>query len=67
MYARGRSTREITGHLWERYGIEISADLIATMTDAMIEEVTIGQDRPLEAIYFLKHLVAIRVKIRNEG
>ncbi len=38
MYARGMSTREITGHLRELYGIEVSADLISTVTDAVIEE-----------------------------
>ena len=49
MYARGMSTREITGHLRELYGIEVSADLISTVTDAVIEEVTAWQNRPLEA------------------
>jgi putative transposase len=67
MYARGMSTREITGHLRELYGIEVSADLISTVTDAVIEEVTTWQNRPLEAIYPLVLLDAIRVKIRDEG
>ena len=67
MYARGMSTREITGHLRELYGIEVSADLISTVTDAVIEEVTAWQNRPLEAIYPLVFLDAIRVKIRDEG
>lgn len=64
MYARGMSTREIAGHLRELYGIEVSADLISTVTDAVIEEVTAWQNRPLEAIYPLVFLDAIRVKIR---
>ena len=34
------SMREITGHLRELYGIEMSADLISTVTDAVIERVT---------------------------
>ncbi len=67
MYARGMSTREITGHLREFYGIEVSADLISTVTDAVIEEVVAWQNRPLEAVYPLVFLDAIRVKIRNEG
>lgn len=67
LYARGMSTREITGHLRELYGIEVSADLISTVTDAVIEEVTTWQNRPLEAIYPLVFLDAIRVKIRDEG
>ncbi|MBP2297266.1 transposase-like protein [Azospirillum rugosum] len=37
MYARGMATRKITGHLRELYGIEVSADLISTVTDAVIE------------------------------
>ncbi len=61
------STREITGHLRELYGIEVSADLISTVTDAVIEEVTTWQNRPLEAVYPLVFLDAIRVKIRDEG
>ena len=30
MYARGMSTREITGHLHELYGIDVSPDLISS-------------------------------------
>lgn len=32
MYARGMSTREFTGHLLELYGIDVSPDLISTVT-----------------------------------
>ena len=31
MYARGMSTREITGHLHELYGIDASPDLISSV------------------------------------
>lgn len=31
MYARGMSTREITGHLRDLYGIDVSPDLISTI------------------------------------
>jgi putative transposase len=67
MYARGMSTREIAGHLRELYGIDVSANLISTVTDAVIEEVTAWQNRPLEATYALVFLDALRVKIRDEG
>ena len=33
MYARGMSTGEITGHLRELYGLDVSPDLISTVTD----------------------------------
>lgn len=67
MYARGMSMREIAGHLRELYGIDVSAELISTVTDAVIEEVTAWQNRPLEATYALVFLDAIRVKIRDES
>jgi len=35
MYARGMTVREIRGHLEELYGIDVSPDLISTITDAV--------------------------------
>ena len=67
MYARGMSTREITGHLRELYGIDVSPDLISTVTDAVLEEVAEWQNRPLDPCYALVFFDAIRVKIRDEG
>jgi putative transposase len=43
MYARGMSTREITGHLRDLYGIDVSPDLISTVTDAVLDEVATWQ------------------------
>ncbi len=67
MYARGMTVREIRGHLEELYGIDVSADLISTVTDAVLEEVGEWQNRPLDACYALVFFDAIRVKIRVEG
>ena len=67
MYARGMSTREITGHLRDLYGIDASPDLISTITDAVLEEVAAWQQRPLDPAYPLVFFDAIRVKIRDEG
>ena len=67
MYARGMSTREIVGHLHELYGIDVSPDLISTVTDAVLDEVATWQQRPLDPIYPLVFFDAIRVKIRDEG
>jgi putative transposase len=67
MYARGLSVREIRGHLQELYGLEVSADLISAVTDAVLEEVTEWQNRPLDAVYPIVFFDAIRVKIRDEG
>ena len=50
MYARGMTVREIRGHLQELYSIEVSPDLISTVTDAVLEAVSEWQNRPLERL-----------------
>ena len=67
MYARGMTTREIQGHLQEIYGIEVSPTLISNVTDAVIEEVKLWQNRPLEELYPIVYLDALMVKVRDEG
>lgn len=67
MYARGMSTREIVGHLRELYSIDVSPDLISTVTDAVLDEIAAWQARPLDPAYPLVFFDAIRVKIRDEG
>ena len=67
MYARGMTVREIHGHLDELYGIDVSPDLISAVTDAVLDEVTEWQNRPLDICYPLVFFDAIRVKVRDEG
>ena len=65
--ARGMSTRAIQGHLRELCGVEVSPDLVSAVTDAVLEEVADWQNRPLEALYPLVLLDALRVKVCDEG
>ena len=67
LYARGMTVREIRGHLRDLYGIDVSPELISTVTDAVLEEVAEWQNRPLDALYALVFFDALRVKIRDEG
>ena len=67
LYARGLTTREIQGHLEELYQIEITPSVISTVTDAVLEEVTQWQQRPLEPVYPVVLFDCLRVKIRDEG
>jgi putative transposase len=67
MYARGMSTREIGGHLRDLYGMDVSPDLVSTVTDAVLDEVAAWQQRPLDPAYPLVFFDALRVKIRDEG
>ena len=67
MYARGMTTRDIQGHLKDMYGVEVSPTLISQVTDAITEEITLWQNRPLEEVYPIIYLDAVRVKVRHNG
>ena len=59
--------REIQAFLAEMYAVEVSPDLISTVTDAVMDEVTAWQARPLEPMYPVVFFDALRVKIRDEA
>lgn len=67
MYGRGMTLREVQGHLVELYGLEVSAELISTITDEVMAEAAEWQARPLEAMYPIIYFDALRLKIRDEG
>jgi putative transposase len=67
MYARGMTTRDIQSHLEEIYGVEVSPTLVSQVTQAVTEEVTLWQNRPLDAAYPIVYLDAVRVKVRHDG
>ena len=67
LYARGLTVREIQSYLIETYGTEVSPQLISTVTDAVLAEVTAWQSRPLEAVYAVVFFDALRVKIREDN
>ena len=65
LYAGGMTDRDIQHHLASTIGTEISHETISNVTDAVAEEVTAWQSRPLEAFYPVIYLDAIVVKIRD--
>jgi len=67
MYARGMTVREIQAFLAEMYAVDVSPELISSVTDAVMSEVTAWQARPLEAMYPVVFFDALRVKIRESG
>lgn len=67
MYARGMTTRDIQGHLQEIYGIDVSPALISQVTDAISEEVVLWQNRPLDEVYPIVYLDAVRIKVRHDS
>lgn len=67
LYARGLTVREIQGHLEELYQVGVSPDVISTVTDAVLDEVTTWQQRPLDRVYPVVIFDALRLKVRDEG
>jgi putative transposase len=67
LYARGMTTREIQGHLQERYGTEVSPTLISAVTEAVIDDLKAWQARPLKAVYPIVYFDCLFVKSRQEG
>lgn len=67
LYARGMSTRDITEHLAEVYGASVSAATISRVTDVVVDEIAAWQSRPVDPVYPILYIDAIRIKIRDGG
>lgn len=65
LYARGMSTRDIESALMDLYGVTVSHDVIAQVTDAVLDEVRAWQERPLEAVYPVIWLDGLVLKARH--
>ncbi|MGO9247524.1 MAG: transposase, partial [Solirubrobacteraceae bacterium] len=67
LYGRGLSTRDISAHLQEIYGVKVSRELISKVTDAVMDDVREWAKRPLEDIYPIVFLDCMVLKIREGG
>jgi putative transposase len=63
--AKGLTTGEISAHLGEVYGAEVSKDTVTRITDRVIEEMQAWWARPLEDVYAAIFIDAIMVKVRD--
>ena len=63
----GVTIREIQHHLAATLGTELSHETISNITEAVMDEVTQWQDRPLEAFYPVIFLDALVVKVRDQN
>jgi len=67
LYSRGLTTREIEGHLLEIYGVEVSPTLVSQVTEAVVADVQVWQNRPLEEVYPIVYFDALWGKVRENG
>lgn len=63
--AKGLTCGEISAHLAEVYGAEVSRQTISTITGKVMDGMTEWQNRPLDPVYPVIFLDAIHVKIRD--
>lgn len=67
MYAKGMTTNDISAHILEIYGLEVSDSTISRVTDKILPVVKEWQQRPLESIYAVVFMDAIHYHVRSEG
>ena len=67
MYAKGMSTRDISAHLENVYGVNASAEMISRMTDKILPIAKEWQNRPLEKKYAIVFMDAVHFNVRQDG
>lgn len=67
LYAKGMSTHDISDHMQEMYGIQYTASAISTITNQLLEDISQWQNRPLETLYPIVWLDAIRFKVKQDS
>jgi putative transposase len=63
--AKGLTHGEISAHLAEVYGAEVSKQTISTITDRVLEGMGEWQNRPLDPVYPVIFIDCVNVKIRD--
>lgn len=67
MYAKGMTTRQISDTLMDIYGFEVSEGFISNVTDKILPQITDWQNRPLDEVYPVLFIDAIRYSVRDSG
>jgi putative transposase len=65
LVAKGLTTGEVSAHLAEVYGAQVSKDTVSRITDRVLEGMSEWQNRPLDPIYPVVFIDCIVVKIRD--
>ena len=67
MYAIGMTTRDISSHLRDVYGVDASAEMISHMTDCILPIAKEWQNRPLERKYAIVFMDAVHFNVREDN
>lgn len=67
MYAKGMTTRDISTHLRDVYGVDASAEMITRMTDRILPIAKEWQNRPLDRKYAIVFMDAVHFHVREDN
>jgi len=67
LYALGTSYEDISKHVEDIYGIEISPAAITAVTDKLVPQIAEWRSRALERVYAIMFLDAMYFKVRDDG
>jgi putative transposase len=62
---KGLTTGEVSAHLAEVYGAQVSRETVSKITDRILEEMAEWLGRPLERVYAAVFIDALVVKVRD--
>lgn len=67
LYGMGSSYSQISTHLQEIYGVEVSPATISSVTDKILPLLSEWRSRPLESVYAILFLDAMFFKVKEDG
>src|SRR6185437_5060178 len=65
LYAKGMSTRDIRDTLNDLYCLDISEEFISNVTDSVVDDIRLWQNRPVDTIYPIVYVDCIVVKVQE--
>ena len=67
LYSMGMSYRDISSHIEEMYGMELSPSQLSSITDKIWPELEDWRNRPLDRVYPFLWLDALFYKVKQDG
>lgn len=67
LYARGMSYSDISEHLEDLYGLEVSPATLSAVTDKILPVIKEWQGRPLDEVYPIVWMDALHYKLKEDG
>jgi transposase-like protein len=67
MYAKGLSTRQISEHIEDIYGFEVSESFVSDVTDKLLPQIEEWQQRALSEMYPIIFIDAVHYSVKTDG